>query len=58
MSSFPATTVKVVSVEPRSDSKVAITLEMLVDVHRLADVTGELMRMSVKQMKSEPKKKK
>jgi len=58
MSSFPATTIKVTAVEPRGDSKVCITMEMLVDVHRLADVTGELMRMSVKQMKNDPKKKK
>jgi len=58
MSSFPATTIKVTNVEPRGESKVCITMEMLVDVHRLAEVSGELMRMSVKQMKNDPKKKK
>ena len=58
MSSFPATTVKIVSVEPAGSSKVCITMEMLVDVHRLAEVTGELMRTAVKQMKNDPKKKK
>ena len=58
MSSFPATTVKVVKVEPTGATKVCITLEMMVDVHRLAEVSGDLMRMSVKQMKNDPKKKK
>ncbi len=57
-SSFPATTVKVIGVEPRGDTKVCITMELVVDVHRMAEVSGELMRMSVKQMKNDPKKKK
>lgn len=58
MSSFPATTIKVTSVEPRGDSKVCVTMELVVDVHRLADVSGELMRTAVKQMKNETAKKK
>jgi len=58
MSSFPATTIKVTHIEPRGDSKVSITMEMVVDVHRLADVSGELMRTAVKQMKSEKNDKK
>jgi hypothetical protein len=58
MSSFPATTIKVTNVEPRGDSKVCVTMELLVDVHRLADVSGELMRTAVKQMKSDTAKKK
>ena len=58
MSSFPATTIKVTSIEPCGDAKVCITMEMVVDVHRLADVSGELMRTAVKQMKAEGAKKK
>jgi hypothetical protein len=58
MTGFPATTIKVTNIEPRGDTKVAIIMEMTVDVHRLAEVSGELMRMSVKQMKSDTKKKK
>jgi hypothetical protein len=57
MSSFPATTIKVISIEPCGDAKVCITMEMVVDVHRLAEVSGELMRSAVTQMKSGKKKK-
>ena len=58
MSSFPATTVKVVSVEPATGNMVRITMEMLVDVNRLAEVSSEMMRTAVKQMKSDSSKKK
>jgi hypothetical protein len=52
MSSFPASTIKVTSVEPCGEGKVCITMQMVVDVHRMAEVSGEMMRMSVKQMKT------
>ena len=55
--SFPATTLKVKTIEPCGEAKVCITMEMVVDVHRLAEVSGDLMRTAVKQMKSEKKKK-
>jgi hypothetical protein len=57
MSSFPATTIKVKNIELCGDAKVCITMEMVVDVHRLAEVSGELMRTAVKQMKTDKKKK-
>jgi hypothetical protein len=56
-SSFPATTLKIKTIEPCGESKVCITMEMVVDVHRLAEVSGDLMRTAVKQMKNEKKKK-
>jgi hypothetical protein len=55
-SGFPATTLKVKTIEPCGESKVCITMEMMVDVHRLAEVSGDLMRAAVKQMKNEKKK--
>ena len=48
MSAFPATTVRVTAIEPATDSKVRITLEMIVDVNRLAEVSSELLRATVK----------
>jgi hypothetical protein len=58
MSHFPATTVKVVKIEPCAPGKVCITTEMVVDVHRLAEVGGDLLRTAVVQMKAEDKSKK
>lgn len=57
MSSFPSTTIKVKTIEPCGETKVCITMEMVVDVHRLAEVSGEMMRTAVRQMKSDKKKK-
>ncbi len=48
MSAFPATTVRVTAIEPESESKVRITLEMIVDVNRLAEVSSEMLRATVK----------
>jgi hypothetical protein len=48
MSAFPATTVRVTAIEPAGDTKVRITLEMMVDVHRLAEIGSELLHASVK----------
>jgi hypothetical protein len=58
MSDLPATIIKVKSVEPCGEQKVCITMELTVDVNRLAEVSGELMRTAVKQMKAGPAKKK
>ena len=57
MSNFPATTLKVTAIEPCGEARVRITMEMVVDVHRLAEVSGEMMRTAVKQMKNDKKKK-
>jgi hypothetical protein len=55
---FPATTVKVVSIVPEGETKVRIMMEMVVDVHRLAEVGGELLRASVAQTKAQKTSKK
>lgn len=49
---FPATTVRVVSITPRDDTKVCIMMEMIADVNRLAEVGSELLRASIQHMKT------
>jgi hypothetical protein len=56
MSKFPATTVKVTSIEPCGGTKVCITMEMVVDVHRLAEVGSDLLHAAISQMKAADKK--
>ena len=58
MATYPATTVKVISVEPHGETKVRILMEMIVDVHRLADVGSEMLRTAITQVKAEQKSKK
>lgn len=58
MANFPATTVKVVSVEPCGENKVRITMEMVADVHRLAEVGGNMLRAAMNQVKEDQKSKK
>lgn len=58
MSSFPPSTIKVTTVEPCGDGKVCITMQLVVDVHRLAEVSGEMMQTAVKQMKNTAAKRK
>ena len=55
--SFPATTVRVTGLEPVGETKVLIKIEMLVDMHRLAEVSSEMLHAAVKRAKSEPRKK-
>ena len=58
MSSFPPSTITVSKVEPCGDGKVCITMELVVDVHRMAEVSGAMMQTAVKQMKTIAAKKK
>ena len=58
MANYPATTVKVVFVEPQDETKVRITMEMTVDVHRLADVGSDMLRAAMVQVKAEQRTKK
>ena len=58
MANYPATTVRVVSVEPHGETKVRITMDMIVDVHRLADVGSEMLRTAMTQVKAEQRVKK
>ncbi len=58
MSSFPPSTINVTNVEPCGDGKVCITMQLVVDVHRLAEVSGAMMQTAVKQMKAQSARKK
>lgn len=58
MSAFPATTIKVTSIEPHGETKVRIVMEMCVDVHRLSEVGSELLHAAVSHVKAEQRKKK
>ena len=60
MAAHPATTVRVVSIESCGGTKVRINMEMIADVHRLAEVGSSLLHEAITQIKSErsPRKKK
>ncbi len=55
MSEIPATTVNVISLESCGPSKVRILMEMIVDVHRLAEVGGEMLHAAIEGMNAEKK---
>ncbi len=48
MSAVPATTVRVTGIEAATDTKVRITVELIVDVNRLAEVSSEMLHATVK----------
>ena len=48
MSVFPASTVRITSIEPLNETKVCITVQLTVDVNRLAEVSSEMLRATVK----------
>ena len=57
MSSSPASTIKVTSIEPCGEAKVCITVELMVDVHCLADVGGKMLSAAAKGASAAKKKK-
>ena len=48
MSPFPDSTVKVTDITPCGENKVCITMELVVDVHRLAEVGSTLLHVAAK----------
>ncbi len=48
MSRFPASTAKVTAITPCGESKVCITIDLVVDVHRLAEVSSSLLQVAAK----------
>jgi hypothetical protein len=50
---FPASIIKIVSMEPLGDTKVRIMMEMVVDVHRLAEVGSEMLHTAMAHVKAE-----
>jgi hypothetical protein len=53
MSDFPATTVKVTNIEPCGPAQVCITMQLVVDVNRLAEVSSDLMHTAVAQIQAQ-----
>ncbi len=56
MSANPSSTIKVTSVEPCGDNKVCITMELVVDVHRMAEVGSRMLSVAAKGAASKRKK--
>lgn len=48
MADFPASTIKITAIEPHGEDKVRLTLDVLVDVHRLVDVGGKMLSVAAK----------
>jgi hypothetical protein len=53
MLDFPATTVRVVAIEPAGDTKVRIMMEMIADVNRLAEVGSEMLQAAIQHIKDQ-----
>ena len=49
----PASTIKIVSMEPVDRDKVRIVTEMVVDVHRLTEVSSQLLKVAMTQVTTE-----
>jgi hypothetical protein len=58
MAQFPTSTIRVIAVEPSGDTQVRVTLEMMVDVHRMAEVGGNMLKAAMNQVKDEQSAKK
>ena len=56
MGHYPDSTVKVTNIVPCGESKVCITMELVVDVHRLADVGSSLLQVAAKGASARKKK--
>ena len=51
MAQIPASTIRIIGVEPHGDTQVRVTLEMMVDVHRMAEVGDSMLRTAMSQVK-------
>ena len=47
-SAHPSGTVKITAIDPCGDNKVCITMELVVDVHHLADVSSKMLSVAAK----------
>ncbi len=48
MADFPASTIKITGIESHGEDKVRITVEVLVDVHRMVEVGGKMLSVAAK----------
>lgn len=51
-----ASTVKVTAIEPCAENKVRITVELIVDVHRLAEISSSMLSVAAKGIAAERKR--
>ena len=58
MTDHPATTIRVVSIEPAGKTKVRIVMELIADVHRLAEVGSDMLHKAITQVREEQASKK
>jgi hypothetical protein len=56
LTTLPPSTVKVVSVQPCGDTRVCVTLELMVDVHRMAEIGGEMLAVAANGVLKKKKK--
>ena len=56
MTAHPPSTVRVTSMKPCGDTKVRITMELVVDVHRLAVVGTDLLNAVTAKLRQDKKK--
>ena len=56
MTIHPATTTKITGIEPCGDNKVCITMELVVDVHYLAEVASKMLSAAAKGASTKKKK--
>ena len=52
----PPSTVKVTAIHPCGDNKVCITMELVVDVHHLAEVSSKMLSVAAKGVANKKKK--
>jgi|GEM_PF-2609933 len=48
MADFPASTIKITAIEPHGEDKVRITLDVLVDVHRMVEIGGKMLSVAAR----------
>ena len=56
MTAYPQSTVRIAAIEPCGDTKVCITVELVVDVHRLAEVGTDLLHAVTAKLNEEKRK--
>lgn len=54
--SIPSSTIKVTNVEPCGEGKVCIAMELVVDVHRMAEVGSKMLSVAAKGASARRKK--
>ena len=48
MADFPASTIRITKIEPHGEDKVRLTIEVLVDVHRMVEDGGKMLSVAAR----------